>query len=178
MIDFVNTVTARNSTPVDWLEDFAALREWVALSDLSGVALAGSVEAGQAEQELLLCRELRESLHAVLSSVADGCAVPRAAAVVVEENWREAAAWARLDLSVQPFALRFDAGPAVSVLRHTLAAAAVDLLGNLPGERLRRCPGEHCGWLFLDTSKAGRRRWCDMATCGTAGKNRRRREPA
>ena len=28
-------------------------------------------------------------------------------------------------------------------------------------------------WLFLDTSKAGRRRWCDMADCGNAAKSRR-----
>jgi predicted RNA-binding Zn ribbon-like protein len=29
------------------------------------------------------------------------------------------------------------------------------------------------GWYFVDTSKAGRRRWCDMSTCGNAEKARR-----
>jgi len=36
--------------------------------------------------------------------------------------------------------------------------------------RVRECPGERCGWLFLDDSPAGRRRWCSMATCGNRAK--------
>lgn len=30
------------------------------------------------------------------------------------------------------------------------------------------CPGNGCGWLFLD--RRGRRRWCSMATCGNRDK--------
>jgi predicted RNA-binding Zn ribbon-like protein len=45
----------------------------------------------------------------------------------------------------------------------------------LPQEprRLKVCDGPNCSWIFLDTSKAGRRRWCDMADCGNAAKSRR-----
>jgi predicted RNA-binding Zn ribbon-like protein len=46
-------------------------------------------------------------------------------------------------------------------------------LESLPQERTRVCAGPRCGWLFIDRSKAGRRRWCDMATCGNAAKGRR-----
>jgi len=42
--------------------------------------------------------------------------------------------------------------------------------------RLRECPGESCGWLFLDTSKNSRRQWCDMQTCGNLAKVRRFRQ--
>ncbi|MCB9048086.1 MAG: CGNR zinc finger domain-containing protein [Lewinellaceae bacterium] len=37
--------------------------------------------------------------------------------------------------------------------------------------RIRSCPS--CGWLFLDTSKGGRRRWCNMQVCGSQVKARR-----
>ncbi|MGB6792588.1 MAG: CGNR zinc finger domain-containing protein [Pseudolabrys sp.] len=43
----------------------------------------------------------------------------------------------------------------------------------LPMDRLRICQGPNCSWLFIDRSKAGRRRWCDMAVCGNAAKSRR-----
>ncbi|MBZ9993133.1 CGNR zinc finger domain-containing protein [Mesorhizobium sp. BH1-1-4] len=33
--------------------------------------------------------------------------------------------------------------------------------------RVRECKGRQCGWLFLDTSRGGRRRWCSDETCGT-----------
>jgi predicted RNA-binding Zn ribbon-like protein len=33
-------------------------------------------------------------------------------------------------------------------------------------ERLKQCPGVHCGWLFLDLSRNRSRCWCDMQDCG------------
>jgi predicted RNA-binding Zn ribbon-like protein len=51
--------------------------------------------------------------------------------------------------------------------------AAVDLLGELDSDRTRVCRGNDCGWLFIDSSKSGRRVWCDMATCGNTAKSQR-----
>ena len=39
--------------------------------------------------------------------------------------------------------------------------------------RVKSCAGDRCGWLFLDTSRRGNRRWCDMADCGNRAKVRR-----
>ncbi len=43
-------------------------------------------------------------------------------------------------------------------------------------ERLRICANDECRWLFNDTSRTGRRKWCDMATCGNRAKVARHRE--
>ncbi|HET7677960.1 MAG TPA: CGNR zinc finger domain-containing protein [Candidatus Limnocylindrales bacterium] len=43
-------------------------------------------------------------------------------------------------------------------------------------ERLRICANETCRWAFQDTSRTGRRKWCDMATCGNRAKAARHRE--
>jgi predicted RNA-binding Zn ribbon-like protein len=51
-----------------------------------------------------------------------------------------------------------------------LVLAFVELRSTLASPRLRRCAGDNCGWFFIDTSKGGRRRWCDMATCGNTAK--------
>lgn len=55
-------------------------------------------------------------------------------------------------------------------LHEVLAWRAIQALAALPPERVGACPA--CGWLFLDTSKSGRRRWCAMSTCGTVAKVR------
>ena len=34
-------------------------------------------------------------------------------------------------------------------------------------------PTTRCLWLFVDASKSGTRRWCDMASCGNRAKARR-----
>ena len=51
--------------------------------------------------------------------------------------------------------------------------AAVDLLGKAREGRLRQCGNDPCGWLFLDTSRSGTRRWCSSAECGNATRVRR-----
>jgi predicted RNA-binding Zn ribbon-like protein len=51
----------------------------------------------------------------------------------------------------------------------------MDLLRTGELTRLRQCPPDEggCGWLFLDRSRNGSRRWCRMADCGTEVKSRR-----
>jgi predicted RNA-binding Zn ribbon-like protein len=43
-------------------------------------------------------------------------------------------------------------------------------------DRLRLCANDECRWVFADTSRTGRRKWCDMATCGNKAKAARFRE--
>ncbi len=50
---------------------------------------------------------------------------------------------------------------------------AADLLVGGWHPKVRQCEGETCGWLFLDRSPSGRRRWCSMADCGNRAKVRK-----
>jgi predicted RNA-binding Zn ribbon-like protein len=52
----------------------------------------------------------------------------------------------------------------------SLARDAVDLLGGPLAGRIGECSAEDCALLFLDTSRAGRRRWCSIATCSARAK--------
>jgi predicted RNA-binding Zn ribbon-like protein len=45
-------------------------------------------------------------------------------------------------------------------------------------DRIRICDNETCRWVFYDTSRTGKRRWCDMATCGNRAKAARHRARA
>ena len=49
-----------------------------------------------------------------------------------------------------------------------LALSALALLRADAWRRIRVCPA--CAWLFLDASRNGSRRWCDMAVCGNRNK--------
>jgi predicted RNA-binding Zn ribbon-like protein len=52
------------------------------------------------------------------------------------------------------------------------AHSAGELLAAQPAP-IRQCDGVACGWLFLDTSRNGKRRWCDMRDCGNRAKAKR-----
>jgi predicted RNA-binding Zn ribbon-like protein len=57
-----------------------------------------------------------------------------------------------------------------------VARAAAALLTSPQLVRVRDCANETCGWLFIDRSKNGSRRWCDMGDCGNRAKAKRFRE--
>ncbi|MBO9635793.1 MAG: CGNR zinc finger domain-containing protein [Chitinophagaceae bacterium] len=61
--------------------------------------------------------------------------------------------------------------PAMIPVWHALQSAASLLLDASQWQRVRSCPS--CGWLFLDTSKGGKRKWCDMTLCGSRDKSSR-----
>jgi predicted RNA-binding Zn ribbon-like protein len=54
-----------------------------------------------------------------------------------------------------------------------VAMPLVEAIAAGSTERLRICANDECRWVFEDVSRAGRRRWCDMATCGNQAKVRR-----
>jgi predicted RNA-binding Zn ribbon-like protein len=56
-----------------------------------------------------------------------------------------------------------------------IARDAVELLGGTDRHRLRECASPQCSLLFVDTSRAGARRWCSMSVCGSRDKMARYR---
>jgi len=54
-----------------------------------------------------------------------------------------------------------------------LAMPLVEAIAAGDTSRFRICDNDACRWVFEDASRAGRRRWCDMATCGNRDKVRR-----
>jgi predicted RNA-binding Zn ribbon-like protein len=53
-----------------------------------------------------------------------------------------------------------------------IAESATQVLLSDDWRRVRLCPGDDCGWLFLDQTKNGNRRWCDSADCGNRVRGR------
>ncbi|MFI6871180.1 CGNR zinc finger domain-containing protein [Nocardia sp. NPDC050406] len=52
-----------------------------------------------------------------------------------------------------------------------IARAAVELLGGPDAPRVKQCGRDDCTRLYVDTSRAGSRRWCDMTQCGNRAKS-------
>jgi predicted RNA-binding Zn ribbon-like protein len=64
-----------------------------------------------------------------------------------------------------------------SLLWPVVWSAAV-LVTSEEARRIRVCAGPDCGWMYVDRSRNRLRRWCQMETCGTQEKSRRRFERA
>jgi predicted RNA-binding Zn ribbon-like protein len=60
----------------------------------------------------------------------------------------------------------------------TIARDAVALLSGRTLGRIRECDADDCSLIYLDTSRAGNRRWCSMQRCGNRHKVRAHRARA
>lgn len=183
VLDLVNTVTARNTSPIDWLDSYARVLEWARLSRafdddvLRDLARIQSTDPPRSRAALRRLRDLREALlEAFTARIQQRDAAP-AALSRIERDWKAAVAHAALKRHADRVVPRLSvANSGLDYIRHDLALKGVELLDTAPVERTRVCPGDHCGWLFVDRSRGGQRRWCDMATCGNVAKTKKHYE--
>ncbi|MHC5701712.1 CGNR zinc finger domain-containing protein [Streptomyces sp. PKU-MA01144] len=71
------------------------------------------------------------------------------------------------------------ARPECAALLAAVARDAVDLLTDpVARARLRRCEGDGCRRVYLDTSRGRRRRWCSSEVCGNRERVARHRRRA
>jgi predicted RNA-binding Zn ribbon-like protein len=70
---------------------------------------------------------------------------------------------------------RHEGDPINGAMARLSEAIARELTQGDP-RRMRICANDECRWVFRDYSPAGRRKWCDMSTCGNRAKAARHRE--
>lgn len=172
VLDLANTVFDR-AHPV---EDNELLRTasdvvtWCASAGLlEAVPPAAAEPAGDLAGEV---RTVREHAWAVFDAVARGAAVPLEPFGALLERAGtgvRAGRVPRIDVALDRIAVD---GP--GSIPTALSLLAVHALFTLPPDRIRACG--RCAWLFLDSSRGGRRRWCSMSTCGNREKASRHRQ--
>ncbi len=180
-LNFVNTSSGRGTpTHQDHLRAYNDLLAWAhhadALDKATTLALAELAGRKPAAARRVLARatKLREALFAIVTALARK--TPPAAADLLVLNTCLAAAnrSARLERNRRGFAWTWAAGaPQLDLPLWLIARSAADVLTAGPLERLKSCNGEACGWVFLDQTRNGRRRWCEMEVCGSRAKMRR-----
>jgi predicted RNA-binding Zn ribbon-like protein len=179
-LDFVNTVTARDTEPTDWIGSYATLLEWAALTgafskkDLSQLTMLARQEPAKAVAALGRTRSLREALCAIFYALIARRSLARDDLAVVDAARLAAAKAAKLVVKSDRLVHVWNVEESgLDLINHMVTVRALAVLEDARLDRLRVCDGHDCGWVFIDTSKNGRRRWCDMATCGNTAKARR-----
>ncbi len=172
-LDFVNTLELEAGKPLDHLTDARSAVLWLVDHGLVHPELARRNPATDATLDRV--RRVRAGLRSVVDAVVEDRAADPAALRTVN------AALARRDaveLVAAPDGARVShrhVGDPIDGALARLADALVQLVASGDVDRLRVCANETCRWAFYDTSRTGRRRWCDMATCGNRAKAARHR---
>jgi predicted RNA-binding Zn ribbon-like protein len=171
-LDFANTWGNRSNAAKDRLTGYDDLLRWAAgsctLSGAERVELEKAARRSPGEATAVFAEAL------VIRDAVAGNVSPAAADLEVLNEGLESVPRQRLCCGGACCEWRWPDGP--PDLRRVLwpvIRSAADLLTSPDAERIRQCEAPDCCWLFLDRSRGGRRRWCDMSSCGNRAKARR-----
>ena len=183
-LDFVNSDSARGA---DGLRDFETLMAWLEAAAVLDAERALGMRRRAREQPTGAAAALVDArrVRAALRALAERGALTSTGEQVRGEALREinrvlgrSAGTRRVERrSDGTYARAFvPVGDAFAGLMIPIVESAADalILGELP--RVRRCADMRCVRVFYDETKNGRRRWCDMATCGNRAKAARHRQ--
>jgi predicted RNA-binding Zn ribbon-like protein len=160
--------------PRETLHGYADLVDWALqkkiLTKKDAAALVARASAGPAaaRREFARAIALREAIARVFAAVAHRRRPPPADLVALMADFDDAARHLRL---------RYDAGrivpglagtaPSLALPRWQAALSAVGLYAAAGSGRVRECADDRgCGWLFVDATKNGSRRYCFANECG------------
>jgi predicted RNA-binding Zn ribbon-like protein len=179
--DFMNTLELESGSLVDRFATFDDAAHWlsergICHENLAPAALAtsGLTEAGALDK----VRTVRGALREVADAVAHDR--PPSDAALGEVN-RAIRSRERVELVREPDGVSIGHSHVGDPLDDALARLADPLVREIQSgraERVRICANDTCRWVFFDESRAGRRRWCDMASCGNRAKAARHRARA
>jgi predicted RNA-binding Zn ribbon-like protein len=160
---FLNSRWNLSAGQAETFLDASALAEWLSAR---GLLLPGRALGGRDLRRALIVREgLRE-----LAFANNGHPVDEPAIEEMQRASAGARARIRIELDGPGFLVDTAAGldGAIGALYAVVGRAMID--GSW--QRLKACPGRHCGWAFYDYSRNQSARWCSMSVCGGREKAR------
>jgi predicted RNA-binding Zn ribbon-like protein len=170
----VNTLELADGVPAEGLPSAAEALEWV---EQQGLGHAGPI-AAQAKRDgdawLARIHAVRGALRETWDAIVDG-RTPGAPAIATLNAALERmpAPALHADRAAVLVGHRHHADDPTGEVLARLALPLVEAIASGDTMRFRVCANEGCRWVFEDTSRSGRRRWCDMTTCGNRAKVRR-----
>jgi len=183
-LDFVNSDAVR---AVDALRDFETLMSWLEAATLVdgerglGMRRRAREQPSGAAAALVDARRVRGALRSLAERGSGASAAEQVRSEALNEINRvlgRSAGTRRVERRADgTYARTFvPVGDAFAGLMIPIVESAADalILGELP--RVRRCADARCVRVFYYVTKNGRRRWCDMATCGNRAKAARHRQ--
>jgi predicted RNA-binding Zn ribbon-like protein len=184
-VAFANTLEWNRGDAVDGIPDTAALLAWLRsrglLSERGRVSELSRLRRDESEADRRLERfqRLRGLLHGIAARTGTGHAPTVTQLRELNHILRHGLHYhqLRLDRDRATYTLA-QVGDRLDQARATIASGLAQFLADEAPERLRTCANDGCRFVFVDRSPTGRRRWCDMRTCGNQAKVARHRARA
>jgi predicted RNA-binding Zn ribbon-like protein len=175
-LDFINTLEldGTDGVPDDHIPTVDAAIGWFGARSLAHETALRQQADGDPGAWLARVGHTRGALREIWDATVEGRSVDPAAVELVNDTLRHATP-PELRPTVAGIAVshRHEEGDPLGEALARVAEALAEALADGDTSRFRICANDACRWVFEDTSRGGRRRWCDMQSCGNRAKVRR-----
>ena len=180
-LDFVNTYEQERGRWVDRLFDVETAVHWLADHDLlhremvDAELMAADADESACERTLSRIRSVRAALRELLDARVERRPPDDGALRTVNRTLRTQYTYELVPAADGVSMGHRHVGDPIDGALARLAESIARELTQPESERLRVCANDRCEWVFFDSSPGGRRKWCDMSTCGNQAKVARHR---
>ena len=182
-LDFVNTDATRTRVRSDALLSFDGLLRWLEVAGAldaergMGIRRRALEQPAGATAALIEARRMRATLRHLAERGGRVDRVRGEALLELNRVLGRSVGTRRLELRRDGTVGRtfVPVGDAFAGLLIPVVESASDALVSGELSRVRRCAGDDCSRVFLDVTRNGARRWCDMSGCGNRAKAARHR---
>lgn len=173
-VEFANTLAFDDGLPNERLPDGDALVAWLVERGLVERRPARAA----ADRALPAYRQLRDLILDVSQRLATGEPPTAVQVRALNRVLRDGLHYHELRAAEKGGFTVGQVGDALDQGRAAIAGSFAHYLADHDLRRVRVCANDGCRWRFIDRSPTGRRRWCDMNTCGNRAKVARHRARA
>jgi predicted RNA-binding Zn ribbon-like protein len=179
-LDYANTVDPRHTSErQEYLENYASLVDWAyhtgehSANDAAALRMLAKQLPREADAVWARAIALREALYVLLTPRRKS--QTQESLTVLNDELRRAMSHVTISRRKRQYDIGWLPDAELDRVIWPVVRSAAEIIGSAQLHDVKECDGDGCGWLFADTSKAGRRRWCSMRSCGNRAKSERHR---
>jgi predicted RNA-binding Zn ribbon-like protein len=179
-LDLTNTSSGRGTPGYrEHLRDFDTAMQWIAHArivtpgDCAYIRTAAASRPRWARAFFKHLLDVRELIWTIATALAERGPVAEKLRASLAAAHAESLRFAEIKMRDGAYIWTWDPRRnAEAAILGPITLSALALLMEMDLTRTKRCDGLECGWMFFDTTKNKRRRWCEMRVCGNRAKVR------
>lgn len=166
-INLVNTTFIKDNKNIDLLTSKSDILNWLIENNMVNQNINENVIK---DELVILLKELRMLSKEVLNSIQSGGELSKSIKNKIKKYINDTNITVDFLDNDKNIDLAYIGKTIKDNITYIIINDLVDTLKRYDTKRIRQCYHENCICYFLDISKAGKRKWCDMETCGNRKK--------
>jgi predicted RNA-binding Zn ribbon-like protein len=170
-INLVNTTYISNKQTIDILANASSALQWLKENNLLRESDELYIEQKESLDSLIVeLQSIRTLCNIILSEITQSGQLSLETTNRIKKAIEKLQINPTINAKSDKLRMTFEGKTVEDHVMYNMMDSMMHTFENTSLERIRKCNHEECKLYFVDTSKAGKRRWCSMELCGNRKK--------